>query len=428
MTPTHHRTSRLPSLTGMRFIAALMVFAFHVAWERFFRDAEVQGDYADVVNKAGWIGVSFFFVLSGFVLAWSRREGDSSPRFWRRRIAKVYPGHFVTALVAFWLISRTDGMLAAAGTVDADEAITNLLLIHSWWPEYDVFLSGNAVSWSLACELFFYLAFPVLWRGISRIRASHLWPATVVVTAAIVCVPLVAKLVTAEPVMMLPDGTASLKQYWFVYIFPPVRALEFVLGMLLARVVAEGRWFRLPLIVPIALFGVGYYLAAREVPYLYSLVAATIIPIALLIPAAADADIRGRGSWFASKPMVWLGERSFAFYLVHLLVLLYGHDWLGRGKNWETGQALLVIIGFLLVSLAISAVLYEVVEKPGMRYLSGSRPTRSAPGSGGAARDAGVAPGTSEPAGPDSAAPDSAERARAARSSGDSDERVPSKT
>ncbi len=38
MTPTHQRTSRLPSLTGMRFIAALMVFAFHVAWERFFRD------------------------------------------------------------------------------------------------------------------------------------------------------------------------------------------------------------------------------------------------------------------------------------------------------------------------------------------------------------------------------------------------------
>ncbi|WEV28006.1 acyltransferase [Streptomyces sp. 71268] len=428
MTPTHQRTSRLPSLTGMRFIAALMVFAFHVAWERFFRDPEVQGDYADVVNKAGWIGVSFFFVLSGFVLAWSRREGERAPGFWRRRIAKVYPGHLVTALVAFWLISRTDGMLAAAGTVDADEAITNLSLIHSWWPEYDVFLSGNAVSWSLACELFFYLAFPVLWMGVSRIRASHLWPAAVVVTAAIICVPLVAKLVTEDPVMMLPDGTASLKQYWCVYIFPPVRALEFVLGMLLARVVAEGRWFRMPLVVPIALFGVGYYLAAREVPYLYSLVAATIIPIALLIPAAADADIRGGGSWFASRPMVWLGERSFAFYLVHLLVLLYGHDWLGRGKNWETGQAVLVIIGFLLVSLALSAVLYEVVEKPGMRYLSGSRSTRPAPGSGGAARAAGVVPGTPEPSASAAATPDSAERARTERPSGDSDERVPSKT
>lgn len=385
MTPTDHRTSRLPSLTGLRFIAALMVFAFHVAWERFFRDPQVQGDYADVVNKAGWIGVSFFFVLSGFVLAWSRREGDSAPSFWRRRIAKVYPGHLVTALVAFWLISRTDGMLAAAGTVDTDEAITNLLLIHSWWPEYNIFLSGNAVSWSLACELFFYLAFPLLWRGIKRIPTAHLWTATAVVTAAIICVPLLAKLVTEDPVMMLPDGVASLKQYWFVYIFPPVRALEFVLGMLLARVVAEGKWFRLPLLVPIALFAVGYYLAAQEVPYLYSLVAATIIPIALLIPAAADADLRGGGSWFASKPMVWLGERSFAFYLVHLLVLLYGHDWLGRGKNWDTTQAVFVILGFLLVSLAISAVLYELVEKPGMRLLSGARPR---PAAGGAARPA----------------------------------------
>ncbi|MFE6778336.1 acyltransferase family protein [Streptomyces sp. NPDC057702] len=422
MTPTPHHPSRLPSLTGLRFVAALMVFAFHVAWERFFRDPGVQGDYADVVNKAGWIGVSFFFVLSGFVLAWSRRAGDTAPRFWRRRLAKVYPGHLVTALVAFWLISRTDGALAAAGTVDADEALTNLLLVHSWWPEYDIFLSGNAVSWSLACEMFFYLAFPLLWWGVSRVRAAHLWPCVAVVTAAIICVPLVARLVTAEPVMTLPDGVASLKQYWFVYVFPPARALEFVLGMLLARVVAEGRWFRLPLVVPIALFGVGYYLASQEVPYLYSLVAATIVPIALLIPAAADADVRGGGSWFASGPMVWLGERSFAFYLVHLLVLLYGHDWIGRGRNWDTGQAVLVILGFLLVSLALSAVLHALVEKPGTRWLSGSRPRPAPQG------DAGTRPNATGDAAPTPDAAPAPGVAGTPRATGHSDERVPSTT
>jgi peptidoglycan/LPS O-acetylase OafA/YrhL len=80
----------------MRFIAALMVFAFHVSLEGVFADKPVGDGYYTAVNKFGFAGVSFFFILSGFVLTWSARETDTARRFWRRRLVKIYPNHVVT--------------------------------------------------------------------------------------------------------------------------------------------------------------------------------------------------------------------------------------------------------------------------------------------------------------------------------------------
>ncbi len=81
-----------PSLTGLRFIAAALVFAFHSSLTNFplspFADEDVAHGYEWLFSKAGWIGVSFFFILSGFVLTWSSRGGDTLTSFWRRRLAE----------------------------------------------------------------------------------------------------------------------------------------------------------------------------------------------------------------------------------------------------------------------------------------------------------------------------------------------------
>ena len=60
--------SRLPSLTGMRFIAAALVFLFHVSYANLFASERVAGTLMTVFGQGGWTGVGFFFVLSGFVL------------------------------------------------------------------------------------------------------------------------------------------------------------------------------------------------------------------------------------------------------------------------------------------------------------------------------------------------------------------------
>src|SRR3954466_10818588 len=97
--PTPPAIDQLRSLTGIRWLAALLVFAYHVHVIRYFRDGPA-GTVVDWLFGAGVTGVSFFFVLSGFVLAWSARDGDPPRSFWLRRIARVYPVHLVTALTA----------------------------------------------------------------------------------------------------------------------------------------------------------------------------------------------------------------------------------------------------------------------------------------------------------------------------------------
>jgi peptidoglycan/LPS O-acetylase OafA/YrhL len=78
--------SRLPSLTGLRWIAAMLVFGFHVGTMRIIVEPEFKA-VVDQLFTLGLSGVQFFFVLSGFVLVWSAREQDTKWAFWRRRLA-----------------------------------------------------------------------------------------------------------------------------------------------------------------------------------------------------------------------------------------------------------------------------------------------------------------------------------------------------
>ncbi|MFC8453199.1 acyltransferase family protein [Kitasatospora sp. NPDC057223] len=371
MAPAAAPPERLPSLTGTRFLAALLVLAFHASSEGLFADEGTAGTLAALLGKAGWAGVSFFFVLSGFVLAWSAGPGGAGPGFRRRRIARIYPAHLVTALAATALLVAGGAGLAWA------EVVPNLLLVQSWFPQPEIFVSGNPVSWSLSCELLFYLSFPPLWRALSRIGAGRLWWWAGALAAAVLCVPaLAAHLVPGGPVLTMPDGTVGLHQYWFVYVLPPVRAPEFVLGAVMARIVREGKWIGLRPLPAAALAGAGYAAAAR-VPYLYGLAAATVVPAALLVAALAHADRTGRRTWLAARPVVRLGELSFALYLVHRLVLGYGHRALGAGHSWSTPVAALLVLAGFAVSLALAWLLHTLVEIPALRRWA--RPDTAAP-------------------------------------------------
>ncbi|QCX73794.1 Acyltransferase family protein [Streptomyces sp. YIM 121038] len=356
------RPHRLPSLTGMRFAAAASVFAFHASFAGVFADAGTQHRLAQVLAKAGWVGVSFFFVLSGFVLTWSARPAERAHRFWRRRLAKIYPSHLVTALAAFVLLAAT----AAAPGPGA--VAVNVTLLQSFFPQPHLYVSGNPVSWSLSCELLFYLAFPLLWRALRALPARALVPVAAGLAAVVTALPAAVALLPATPALVLPDGTTGQWQYWLLYVFPPVRAAEFALGMVVARIVREGRW-RGPRPLPAALLlGAGYVLAT-QLPYLAGLVAATVVPIALLIGALAHADATGRPTPLAGPVWVRLGELSFALYLVHRLVLIHGHQALGR-RAFSTPAALLVLAAAFTVSLLLAALLYHAVEKPAMRLLA----------------------------------------------------------
>ncbi|PWW64709.1 acyltransferase family protein [Actinokineospora spheciospongiae] len=346
--------TRLPSLTGLRFAAALAVFAFHAAIEGVFADPGLGAGLGSAVSRAGFFGVEFFFVLSGFVLTWNHRPGRARS-FWWRRARKVYPNHVVTWVAAVVL------MAVAGQAVVGWQVLPNLLLVHAWVPVPEVLSSANIVAWSLACEVVFYLLFPLLHRVVAGVRRLWWWVGGAV--ALIFLLPVVALVfLPGDPVVATPGGPVPFHAVWFVYLFPLARVPEFVLGMLVARLVRDGRWTPPSLGVSALLAGLAY-LAAFTVPYLWSKVAVGAVPLALVIASAAVADLRGSPSPLRSRAFVWLGEVSFAFYLVHRLVLVTGHSLLGGGA-WGVLGGVAFLVGALGVSLLLSWALYTGVERP----------------------------------------------------------------
>ncbi|MFF3072542.1 acyltransferase family protein [Kitasatospora sp. NPDC057904] len=372
-TPRPPRTTRLPSLTGMRFIAALLVFAFHTTWQTRFIPGGAGDTLSTVFANAGFYGVSFFFVLSGFVLTWSARPNDTATRVWRRRLVKIYPNHLVTFVIAAAL------MLAASDVFTTEGTLTNLFLLQAWVPQIQVPNTMNAVSWSLSCELFFYLSFPWLLRLLDRVPIRRLWALAGALAVCTVAVPWISlHTLHGQPLPFIADGSLSFEQIWFVYFFPPVRALEFVLGMVAARLVLSGSWPRIGL-WPASLIAVGGYALNSAVPYLYGVAGTAALWLTPLVASAAVADRDGTPTPFRGRLLVRLGELSFAFYMVHGLVVTYGHRWLVEGRSLPTAAAAALLVAALAFCLVLALALFTWVESPLVRLLSTPRAERRAP-------------------------------------------------
>jgi peptidoglycan/LPS O-acetylase OafA/YrhL len=283
------------------------------------------------------------------------------------------------------------------------------LLVHAFFPSPEFFLTVNVPSWTLSCELLFYLLFPLIVRPVRRIPQNRLWTWAGVLVVGMALVPVVGYL-------LLPDqpsyqgSPASVAQFWFGYFFPVPRLFEFVLGMVLARIVLSGRWLPLGIAPAAGLMLLGYA-AVQVVPFLFKFTVATILPIGALICAAAAADHRGAPSVLRGRVMRWLGEVSFGLYICQGIVLFYGRWLLGPERVFDVPEATAVIAGLFLANLLAGWMLYVGVERPIMRRWSHPRrgtvvaPARKATAVGSAPEAAGAVATMAAPTGPSAAPP-----------------------
>ncbi|MET7354797.1 acyltransferase family protein [Streptomyces mirabilis] len=366
--PERPRVSRLPSLTGLRFPAALAVFAHHAFLPipplRLLSDDRTEYRLADWTSQAGGLGVSFFFVLSGFVLTWSARRGDTTTGFWRRRFVKIYPNYVVA-----WALAM---LLFASSYTSTHVSLANLFMVQVWVPSYFTNFSVDSPSWSLAVEAVFYLSFPLLLSVFRRIDARHLKYWITGAIAAVWATPALAYALFPNTPRVPSGQDLSVSQYWFSYVLPPVRMVDFALGILVALAVKHGRWRNIGMFWS-SLLLVGGYVLTFHVPYLYGQRAAMILPITLLIAAAATADIEGRFTLFRNRTMVWLGEISFAFYLLHYTALSTLRKALGTHQMYSTATGVAMLVGTAAVTVLLSWALYALVEAPLVRRFSRSR-------------------------------------------------------
>ncbi|MGC4892197.1 acyltransferase family protein [Micromonospora sp. DT31] len=356
----------------MRFFAALLVFLIHlmqpldpVAPEgpiNPFADEGLTASLLRLFGPAGYLGVSFFFLLSGFVLTWAWRPGEALGAFWRRRFVKIFPSH-----LAVWGAI----MLLFGSSIPLITWLPNLLLVNSFVNIPAVQLGVNAPSWSLCAELLFYALFPLLIVGVRKISESRLWWWAAGMLAGMAMVTLITLYIIPDTPKS-PLIPLSFPQMWFNYTFPVTRMFEFVLGMLLARLVLAGRWPRVGVGPVLALLALGY-IGAMYIPQPFNFSLVMAIPFSVLICAGASADIRGVTGFLGNRWMIWLGKVSFGFYLVQGFTLFYGRPAVLGTERYSTPTAILVAIALFAVTLLAGWLLHIGVEEPAMRYFARSR-------------------------------------------------------
>jgi peptidoglycan/LPS O-acetylase OafA/YrhL len=358
----------LDALTGLRFFAALGVFFYHAASQIY-----VKSDLWAISGAA----VSFFFVLSGFILTYvyiERLPKMGVGQFYLNRWARLWPLHiFLLILVAVYRYP-TD---FAKDPDFLGKLLANGMLVQSWLPFENWPTTFNGVAWSISTEFGFYFVFPAL------LLMGRRW---FVVTYFALIVAIAAGLYWING-WMQADVENRTFVYGLVYFHPFFRLLEFTSGMLVGHAFLLGfhrRLERLPAIThtlfEVAAFAaLGWFFLASINPGFFSprpgiftnfcivrqwdAAAAWLAKGAGVMPGAVlviwvFAWSRGPLAYLFSRAfVVYLGEISFSLYMVHYIVL-------NQLIRIEGPSPALYFIGSLFVSLGVSSLLYRLIEIP----------------------------------------------------------------
>ncbi len=367
--PLTERMPRVDELTGMRWWAAFYVFGYHM-----LVFAPLPG-IASAVLEYGYIGVTFFFVLSGFVLTWSRSPRVSQSTFYWRRFARIYPSHFVALLLAIPVFTSfaPDPDQWWVHAFNPVIILLSFLLLQGWSRDPGILFSGNPAAWTLTCEMFFYAMHPYLSRLLDRLRTRG----ALVFVGVVIAVAFVYR----AAALVWPTEWWAAGMPW-----PIVRLTEFAIGMGLAWAFRSGWRPRVPVTLGVgALIATILALTAARVLLPGSTAVGVVagfsneiitVACALAIVALAARRLSGRRSVFASRLMVVLGEWSYAFYLVHATFIYLALTWLGPQ---EVGWSNLVWFAVVFViALAGAAALHYLVERPFERWLRAWKDRRDA--------------------------------------------------
>lgn len=344
---TQHRAP-LHALTGLRFFAAMWVVLFHTRIAQVLSEHGVK-PLASIVRH-GNLAVSAFFLLSGFILAYTYRNklkrGSDNRRFWEARFARIWP------LYAFSLFFSS---LATRTFPSLGLSIATLCMVQAWNPLHPEYAGAwNFVCWSLSTEAFFYLCFPLVQRWLDRCSVRQLGIWLLVCTAiSIGC--------NVSPKTLGTPLYAGIFQ-WIP--FPIIRFPEFLMGVSIGNLFLLRKQSvqpRFSLATWLGLCGFLVVLTTRLAEW----------PSLILLPFLALLwGLAGESSWFArllaSRILIYGGVISYGIYLLQLPIKLWIRiACLQLGITSEQ----LMFFSMPFVLLIVSCMTYTLVEEPSRKAL-----------------------------------------------------------
>ncbi len=286
----------IKTLTSWRGIFALCIVCFHFAMHEF--------------DQMTYAGVTFFFILSGFLVGRRYDSIESWKSFYGRRIARIFPLHW----------------LALAGMIVVDLVLMHkfhygwdlplhVVLLQSWVPDETVYYNYSIHSWFLSSMLFCVIATPLLLKFFARISQR--------ITCALMTVICIA--IASASVI------ASEQLISYFYVFPVFRLADYSLGILLGRAM---RNCATPTLSPIkataielaslVVFAGFIALHASGNSIALKLENAPLWWIPMLLLIACFTMVNGQegliGKLLTLRPFIWLGEISFEIYILQKLV------------------------------------------------------------------------------------------------------------
>ncbi len=376
----------LPQLTSLRFFAAFAILVLH--YRDFYGplDATVM---ALVVG--GQFGVTFFFVLSGFIMTYNYETtfapGLSSKDFWRFqkfRFARIYPTYLLALLIDTPVQIMICHSVELGSPVYWMSWLINVYCFQSWIPFPPFTLVWNTPSWSISTEFFFYLCFPVICFFLARflkLFTHAVWLALFVVIVSLITNMIVINQTYVVHVLN-PEVSFSIQHY-----LPPLRLPEFIIGCIAGRIFVEIRSgglqsslfkteFRrnMALIICFAITMVRILMPSYTGPDINLwLLDNACMNIFCAIPFAGIILSMALGKTMLSKILAWpflvlLGDSSYALYITHFA----GFNIRSRMFAGDS-HTLAISLIFMFVAVVESVVLYLCFERPIRRMLRRSR-------------------------------------------------------
>lgn len=286
----------IKNLQFLRGIAALLIFYHHYGFK------------SPVFESFGDFGVVFFMILSGFVICYSTEQKykktynvQSIHCFMQNRLIKIYPLYLLCWITSILIIPYTGSRLGK---------LLGIFALQSWWPEQEIFFSGNAVSWFICDLLFCYLLF------IPTFRLMHRKPQLFNILTCIYFV------LYYTIVLSIPDELVL----GIVYINPLMQFANFLLGIMLCRWInpsaqsknlKHGWIYQVAVIVLIAICMSFYPMIPKQFAY----GAYWWLPVILCITIFTKTDFvsGGLNNLTHSSVAQLMGNLSFTFYMIHYI-------------------------------------------------------------------------------------------------------------
>jgi peptidoglycan/LPS O-acetylase OafA/YrhL len=352
------RAEKFHALTSLRFFAALFVLSYHTLMIGRFPDVVPPESFLGHFLNLGCVSVSFFFLLSGYILSMVYLRAGRAVRvgaFYRARFARVYPLYFLT------LVADTPNLLvpriAKYGLKSALLKTTvtflgNAFLMQAWI----VTLRGiNNPNWSLSVEAFFYLIFPAIGMALWKLRGVKFWLAGAALYV-------VGQLIVAVAAHHIAGSTPQ----FLAFLHPETFALGIILASWQVRsargVTARANPWVLSLVTGLAL------LASFLVVYFYAYMPWVNMYDGLLAPIfACIIWAFSHSNWLPARLLsapwlVVLGEASFGLYLIHMPILhVFEH------MGWNLIPMLYPV--YLAVCIGLSVISFYYFETPIRKWI-----------------------------------------------------------